>query len=64
MFFGRSVLVLFPFLDGRIADSKSQQIGKLGHGKLHVDPFLAQMLLESLWIGRVSPQVYEMGENC
>ena len=51
---GRVVLVLFPFLDGSVADSKPQQFSQLRHGQLHVDSLFAEMLSQSLGFGWVA----------
>jgi hypothetical protein len=55
VFFRRSVLVLFPFLKGGVGDSKSQSCSQLRHGKMKVNPLLAEVFAKSLWIGWVVP---------
>ena len=55
MGFRRTVLVLLPFLDCRISNSKSQQFSKLRHGQREVDPLLAEVFSDALGIGRVVP---------
>ena len=57
---GRAVLVLFPFLDGSVSDSKAQCFGQLRHGQLHIDPLLAKVLAQSLGCRRVATQLSEM----
>jgi uncharacterized hydantoinase/oxoprolinase family protein len=54
VFVGRAVLVLFPFLDGSVADSKPQHFSQLRHGQLHVDPLFAEMLSQGFGCGRVA----------
>src|SRR5438034_3469780 len=64
MGFGRSILVLLPFLDCRIRNSKSQQFRKLRHGQREVDSLLAEVFSEGRWSSRVLPQslkVYGFG---
>ena len=51
VFVRRSALVLFPFLDGSVSDSKSKQISQLRHGQLHVDPLFAKMFSQGLGCG-------------
>jgi hypothetical protein len=51
MFVRRSALVLFPFLDGSVSDSKSKQISQLRHGQLHVDPLFAKMFSQGFGCG-------------
>ena len=46
MGFRRAVLVLLPFLDCRIRNSKSQQFRKLRHGQRKVDSLLAEVFSE------------------
>jgi len=55
MGFRRSVLVLLPFLDCRISNSKSKQFRKLRHGQCEVDSLLAEVFSERRWSGRVVP---------
>ena len=55
MGFGRAVLVLFPFLDCGISNSKSKQLSKLRHGQREVDPLLAEVFSEGRRSGRVVP---------
>jgi len=55
MGFRRAVLVLFPFLDCRISNSKSKQFGQLRHGKGEVDSLLAEVFSEGRRSGRVVP---------
>ncbi len=62
MEFGRAVLVLLPFLDRRISnskssisDSKSQQLGKLRHGQGEVDPLLAEVFTKGFRVDWVVP---------
>ena len=55
MGFRRTVLVLLPFLDCRISNSKSQQFSKLRHGQREVDPLLAEVFSEGRRSGRVVP---------
>ena len=57
---GRPVLVLLPFLDGRIRDSKSQQFSQLRHRQREVDAFLAQVFAEGFWVAWVAAQLLEM----
>jgi len=54
MGFRRAVLVLLPFLDCRIRNSKSQQFRKLRHGQRKVDSLLAEVFSEGRWSGRVA----------
>ena len=53
MGFGRAVLVLLPFLDCRISDSKSQQFRKLRHGERQIDSLLSEVFSEGRRGGRV-----------
>ena len=55
MGFRRAVLVLLPFLDCRIRNSKSQQFRKLRHGQRKVDSLLAEVFSEGRRSGRVVP---------
>ena len=55
MGFRRAILVLLPFLDCRISNSKSKQFRKLRHGQSEVDPFLAEVFSEGCRCGRVVP---------
>ena len=43
MGFGRSILVLLPFFDCRVSNSKSQRFGQLRHGQRQVNPLLAEV---------------------
>src|SRR5712671_2096670 len=64
MGFGWAVLVLLPFLDCRISNSKSQQFRKLRHGQREVDSLLAEVFSKGCPSGRVVPQslkVYGFG---
>jgi hypothetical protein len=54
VFVGGSVLVLFPLLDGGIADPEPEQFGQLRHGQLHVDPLFAKMLAQRSGCCRVA----------
>ena len=55
MGFGRSVLVLLPFFDGRLGNPKSQQFGQLRHRKGDVNPLLAEVFSKGFRVGRVVP---------
>ena len=55
MEFGRAVLVLLPFLDCGISNSKSQQFRQLRHGQGEVDPLLAEVFSECCRSSRVVP---------
>ena len=64
MRFRRAVLVLLPFLDCRIRNSKSQQFRKLRHGQGKVDSAFAEVFSERRGSSRVVPQslkVYGFG---
>ena len=54
MGFSRAFLVLLPFLDCRIRNSKSKQFRKLRHGQREVDSLLAEVFSEGCGSGRVS----------
>ena len=60
MGFRRAVLVLFPFLDCRISNSKSKQFRKLRHGQREVDSLLAEVFSEGRRSGRVLTQSPKM----
>ena len=55
MGFRRAVLVLFPFLDCRISNSKSKQFRKLRHGQRKVDSLFAKVFSECRGSSRVVP---------
>ena len=55
MGFRRAVLVLLPFLDCRISNSKSKQFRKLRHGQREVDSLLAEVFSQGRWSSRVVP---------
>ena len=55
MGFRRAVLVLLPFLDCRISNSKAKQFRKLGHGQRAVDSLLSEVFSERRWSRRVVP---------
>ena len=57
---GRAVLVLFPFLDGGVGDSKAQYFSQLRHRQLHIDPLFTKMLAQSLGRCRVAAQLSKM----
>ena len=64
MGFRRAILVLLPFLDCCISNSKSKQFRKLRHGQRKVDSLLAEVFSERRWSSRVLPQslkVYGFG---
>ena len=54
MGFRRAILVLLPFLDCRIRNSKSQQFRQLRHGQREVDSLLAEVFSEGRRRGRVA----------
>ena len=54
MGFRRAVLVLLPFLDCRISNSKSKQFRKLCHGQREVDSHLPEVFAERRRSGRVA----------
>ena len=60
MGFRRAVLVLLPFLDCRISDSKSKQFRKLRHGERQIDSLLSEVFSEgrrSGWVLTQSPKM-------
>ncbi len=55
MGFRQAILVLLPFLDCRIRNSKSKQFRQLRHGKREVDSLFAKVFSEGRRCGRVVP---------
>ena len=55
MGFRRAILVLLPFLDCCISNSKSKQFRKLRHGQRKVDSLFAEMFSKSRGSGGVVP---------
>ena len=53
VFVRRSILVLFPFLNCGIGDSKSQSCSQLRHGKVEVNALFTKMLAKGFWIGGI-----------
>src|SRR5439155_14811606 len=55
MGFRRAILVLLPFLDCCISNSKSKQFRKLRHGQRKVDSLFAKVFSKSRGSGGVVP---------
>src|SRR5438067_4728153 len=55
MGFRRAILVLLPFLDCCISNSKSKQFRKLRHGQRKVDSLFAEMFSKNRGSGGVVP---------
>ena len=55
MGFRRAVLILLPFLDCRIRNSKTKQFSKLRHGQREVDSLLAEVFPKGRRSGGVLP---------
>jgi hypothetical protein len=53
--FGGPADVPFPLFNGGIGNAKVQELRELRHGQGKVDPFLAEVLTEGFWLGRVAP---------
>ena len=60
VWFGRSANIFFPLFNGGIGDAKVQESRELRHGQGKIDPLLAEVLTQSLGLGRVTPQLPEM----
>jgi hypothetical protein len=58
--FSWSVLVLLPFFNGGICDSKPKQFGQLRHREGEVYSLFAEVFSEGLRISWVAPQPFEM----
>ena len=64
VFLRRCVLVLLPFLNRTVGDSKSQDVSELRHGKVEVNALFAKVFADGFWVGRVVAQLLEMKGIC